>query len=334
MSSKSIEDAKELFSKTLLTETDLKSHLEDIEQFYQNQVNQYYFTSQDGYKLTAVGIKFTDSPFHYPLVIIPGRGETAHKYAELLYSLSKLKLNVYILFVRGQGESQRLLRDRQRCHLENFDVLRDDLQHMLHDLNISQYMLLGFSLGGLMSVDLILHGNCTPLRTCLIAPFIWPYFKAPPFVLSAFVCLLGSLPPFKYAYTPHGSAYKKIPFEENYHSHCKTRYEEYHNYYAEHPELTIGGPTYAFVCQCVRKQRELLSTPLKFKLPLRVYICGEDKVVSSEMAAKFFNAHAQDGGLLQLVREDGVYHDVLNEIDDYRNRILAEALAFLFGEQK
>ncbi len=332
MSSKSIADANALFTGALLSEESLKSRLSDIEQFYQMQVKKFDFVSSDGYKLTAVGINHHDSPFSVPLVIIPGRGEIAHKYAELLYSLSSIRLNTYVLFARGQGESQRLLADRQRCHLESFEVLRQDIAQMLSELGISRYMLMGFSLGGLISLDLIKNGQHPPLRCCLIAPFLWPYFKAPAPLLYAFVTLLGSLPYFKYAYTPHGSAYRKVPFEQNYHSHCQTRYEGYHGYYAAHPELTIGGPTYAFVKECVKKQSELFGSSFAFKLPLCVYLCGEDRVVSSEKAEQFFKAHRGDGPQLVINQEPQVFHDVLNELDSYRTRILSGGLTFLFGE--
>lgn len=100
------------------------------------------FKTKDGYTVTAAKMDADDATD--TLVIIPGRGEIPHKFAEFLYTLNLLKISAVILFARGQAESTRLLQDLQKCHINHFEDLAKDDLFMLDKLNIKNYKLLAF----------------------------------------------------------------------------------------------------------------------------------------------------------------------------------------------
>lgn len=320
------------FAPILLSEQELPAKREEIEQFYSQKVKLHSFM-HDGLEITAAELN-PQSHEYPPLVIVPGRGENRHKYAELLFSLNRLDLRVIICLSRGQGDSQRLLADHQKCHINRFDELRFDVAFMLSELKVQDFYLLAFSMGALISLDLIKNGPVRPLKAALIAPYLWPVVKYSRRTLKLAAYVLGTLPFTRYRYTPRGREYRRVPFEENYHSHCRERYSAYHDYYAEHPQLTTGSPTYGFIREATRKQEELMGGHFELGLPVYVQLAGADKVVSSPAAAHFFEQHSRDSFPPRVTEVPGCYHDVLNEIDEYRNPMLESALRFLYeGEE-
>lgn len=311
----------------IICSDDLPGYERAIESFYAEHIKLCSITSPDGFKLCAA----LSEPGNWTrsLLILPGRGETAHKYAELFYSLRNKPLRVAVCFARGQGNSQRLLADPHRCHIRCFDELSEDIWTMLKALKFEKFGLLGFSLGGLIGLDFIRKAKLLPEKAAMLAPFLWPAMKISPALLYYVVNFLGALPVIREKYTPYGSEYKRIAFEENHHSHCKVRYEAYHDYYAKHPELNIGSPTWSFVREALRTQKMLCRAFTTLPVPFYCRCAGVDKVVSTARARQFFTSRKGcpcDFGVIE-----DTYHDILNESDCYRTPALCGALNFLFS---
>ncbi len=304
-----------------------------IESFYKKYVEIHTAQYASGLHVRAAVISPPNASSQ--IVLIPGRGETAHKYAEFLYCMYHAGIKTAVLFARGQGISDRLLKDPQRCHIDKFSYLTLDIALLISELGFKEYGMLAFSLGGLIALDFVCSDLpvAKPKKLALIAPFLFPAMKISPTVLTIASSIIGSLPIIKNAFTPYGREYKRIPFEENHHSHSEIRYKAYHDYYASHKELTIGSPTWGFVKATTLKQNELFS--LKGQLPVPIYVqtASEDKVVSSDACTKFFKKHQKDFNAPIVSSLSGAYHDVLNEIDEIRNPALNRAIEFLL-EQK
>lgn len=309
------------------TET-LKKDREMLEKFYLSNVENLSFTNPEGYELTASRL-IVDNPVE-SLVIIPGRGEIAHKFCELFYSLSKLKVAAVVIFARGQGSSTRVLPDRQKYHIEHFEDYAKDVTFVLDKLYIRDYNLLAFSLGGLISLDILKNQENKPKRVSLIAPYLWPYFNLKKPSLYFFISLLDALPFTRTMYTPHGSEYKKLEFEGNHHSHDPERFNYYHDYFEKHPVYTIGGPTFHFVKEAMKKQLELFKDKFEFTVPVFCQSAGDDKVVSTKEAQRFFEKHANDPVPPKFEVIENAYHDIINESDEFRIKSLTKALDFLF----
>lgn len=300
-----------------------------IENFYANDVVHHRIKRSESLHLSA--LELTPPAYEHTLVIIPGRAECEHKYAEFLWSLSNVPVRVLVLFVRGQGSSDKVIAGTQKCHIDDFDLYLDDVDYMLDFLQVEHFRLLAFSLGGLIALELYRHGRHKPERMALLAPFIFPAYDIPAPFLKALTCIMGTLPGLKYSYTPHGREYEKIPFEENHHSHSRVRYEAYHDYYARHPEVALAGPTYGFVRQCLKKQLSLLDSNFEFNIPVFCLSAGKDQVVSTPYCAQFFRKHRRDVVRPVYQNLSGAFHDLLNEADEYRRPALLRACNFLFN---
>lgn len=314
-------------SEEIISSEHLPGYNSAIENFYFEHVQLRQIQSPDGLRLCAA--LYEPENWSRSLLVIPGRGETAHKYAELIFNLRQKNLRIAVCFARGQGNSQRLLADPHRCHIRSFDELSEDIWTMLKALNFQNFGLLGFSLGGLIGLDFIRKCKLLPHKAAMLVPFLWPAYAVPPVVLYAVVNVLGAIPVIREQYTPYGSDYKRIPFEENHHSHCRLRYEAYHDYYALHPELNIGSPTWSFVREALRTQKMLYHTMAELPVPFYCRCAGVDKVVSTARARLFFSTRkgcSCDFGII-----DDAWHDILNESDCYRTPALCGALNFLFS---
>ncbi len=310
-----------------LSAIDFASKQDDIECFWREKVKICTFDRGDGIK-TRVAIA-EPKLFHTTIAVIPGRGETAHKYAEFLYCTYKTGIKVVVLFARGQGIADRLLINHQKCHIINFNDETLDIDYMINQLNLNNFGLLAFSLGGLLALDLIFSAKKLPRKVALIAPFLWPHTNLSPWFLKTVVHTLGSLPFIKECFTPYGKEYQRILFKDNHHSHCQIRYEAYHNYYQKHPELTIGSPTWGFVHQALKKQQSLFKTTKELPVPMLIQTAQFDKVVSTEATNKFFSLHSSNHNQPIVLSLPSSYHDVLNESDEIRNTALNRALDFL-----
>ena len=323
------------------TEASLASLSPQIEEFYEQELKFHRIHVSDNLVLSAVELK---APPGTPgtslqdssntLVIVPGRAETEHKYAELLYHLKDTGLRVLVCFVRGQGQSSMVLYDSNKCHVERFLHYRHDLENILSYLDVGpDFKLLGFSLGGLISLEFCFNTTYPykPKAVALIAPFLGIRMPFSPKLVYPILKILCNIRAFALAYTPHGKEYQRVPFEENYHSHSRLRYNLYHDYYASHPQMALAGPTYKFVKCCMQAQGRLHKRKSRFTFPMLCLSAGADQVVSTKAAQEFCREHSHDPvpPTFELVAH--AYHDILNESDNYRNEPLLKALNFLFN---
>ena len=317
----------------LTTASDYMRQLPHIEDFYNSKIIKHTLCVNPNIKLSAIELA-CEKPLQ-TLVIIPGRAECEHKYAELLYSLRQQHIRVLVIFVRGQGLSSKIIKNSLKCHIEDFNIYRKDLSFALQELKVtSPYMMMAFSMGGLIALDFIMHEQNKPARLVLMAPYLWPAFNLPDPFLKTFVLTMGRLPFTKYCYTPHGKKYKKIAFKDNHHSHSLDRYETYHDYYALHPQVALSGPTFGFVKEALKKQLEIHNKKFDFIIPTLVITAGNDKVVSTPHTIQFFRKHLKDIGRPKYINIPGSFHDLLNEADEYRHLALTYAFRFLLNGEK
>jgi lysophospholipase len=87
-----------------------------------------FFTARDGKKIRYAHFAATGRPMKGTVVILPGRNECIEKYFETIRDLSGRGLGSALIDWRGQGSSDRLIRDRQRGYEKFFSHYAKDLQ--------------------------------------------------------------------------------------------------------------------------------------------------------------------------------------------------------------
>lgn len=327
--------------QNLGSEAFLAENLAEIEEFFDSSIKHHRIHASGNLFLSAIelpapqgasGVSLEDSS--NTLVIIAGRAESENKYAELLYSLKDTGIRVIVAFVRGQGKSTPVLYDSNKCHVERFLHYRADFENILSYLDVGpDFKLLGFSLGGLISLEFCFNTSFAykPKSLVLICPFLGVNFLLPAKVVYPILKTMCNFRPFALSYTPFGKEYVRTPFEENIHSHCPLRYKIYHDYYDKNPELALAGPTYKFVRCCLQAQLRLNRIKCNFDFPTLCLSAGADMVVSTQAAKEFCAHHKHDRVPPKFELIPHAYHDILNESDGYRNPTLMKALNFLFN---
>ena len=95
-------------------------------------------------------------PLKGTVVILPGRNECIEKYFETARNLSERGFSTATLDWRGQGGSDRLLRDPQRGHVQSFYDYARDLDQFFEEVVLPDcrgpYYVLAHSTGSLIAL--------------------------------------------------------------------------------------------------------------------------------------------------------------------------------------
>lgn len=266
------------------------------------------------------------------VVVLQGRNETIEKYFETVRDLERRSLAAALLDWRGQGGSDRMLRNPQRGHVESFATYADDLERFFDEVVLPDcrppYHVLAHSTGGLVAL------LCAPRlvnriqRIVLTAPLI-EFAGA-----AGSTAWIGRL-----AATLHalglGSMYlgsgrrspEPGPFEGNALTSDPGRHARNAALFRAHPELFLGGPTVAWVrAACIASAT--IRDPdfaAQIRTPVLMIAAGADSVVSTP-AIERQAALLRSGSSLTL---DGARHEILQEADRFREPFWAAFDAFV-----
>ena len=93
-----------------------------------------FFTTRDGKKIRYGLFAAVTRPLKGTVVLLPGRNECIEKYFETIRNLTDRGLGVATLDWRGQGGSDRLLRDPQRGYVRSFYDYTGDLEQFFEEI--------------------------------------------------------------------------------------------------------------------------------------------------------------------------------------------------------
>ncbi len=271
------------------------------------------------------------SPFHdKTLVILPGRSESYMKYPEVAYDFYHLGYDIFIIDHRGQGRSGRMLNDRQKGHVEAFDHYVDDLATLIELEMASRQShhcyALAHSMGGaILSRFLMRYPTSVFCAVALCAPMFGIHLPMPRWLANFLVDQAEPSLKRRNAYALSTGQWRPLPYFMNLLTHSYARYQRYLRYYADYPELRLGGPTYHWMRESLRMGDNLIENAGKIQTPLIVLQASADKIVSNQALLAFCELHqkAETGKKEQnpLIIQ-GAYHEILFEKDVLRAQAL------------
>jgi lysophospholipase len=175
----------------------------DVVAKLQTEVMPYFETGKAGTLLGKGQVELAYRTFELKdekgaLVLLPGRAETIHKYAEVVYDLRNLGLSVYILEHRGQGESG-LVEGVGPQFVQSYDDYVEDLDTFIREVvNVrsrSPLFLMGHSMGGAIASLYIAQHPGIFKGLILSAPMFdintHPYSKPIAKKLAQLMCKIG-----------------------------------------------------------------------------------------------------------------------------------------------
>jgi lysophospholipase len=266
--------------------------------------------------------------------LFQGRGEWIEKYFETVRDLRSRGFAVATLDWRGQGFSDRALRDRFKGYVRNFSEYDVDLETFIREIVLPDcpppLFALAHSTGATVLIRAAHRGRRWFDRMVLIAPLIGlarvGVTPAAPFLVRAMRLVgLGRM------YVPGGEAVvmESRPFVGNILTSDPVRYARNAAVLEAEPALGLGRPTVAWTDAAFRAMRVLQerSYPAHIRQPILIIAAGSDAIVSNA-AIEDFATLLRAGSHLVVV---GSQHELLMEQDRYRAQFWAAFDAFVPG---
>ena len=266
--------------------------------------------------------------------LFQGRSEFIEKYFETVRDLRARGFAVATLDWRGQGLSQRLLRNSRKGYVRSFNEYAIDLDTFINEVVLPDCPPPHFALAHSMGASILLRaaheGNRTFDRTVLLAPMIGlPGLRRTRATrIAVRVMRLAGL---GMSYVPGGDATVMLqrPFIGNLLTSDPVRYARNVAVVEANPEVSIGWPTVAWADSAFKVMSEFAmpSYPMKIRQPLLIIAAGHDQIVST-LAIDEFAIRLRAGSHLIV---PGARHELLMEQDRFRGQVLAAFDAFVPG---
>ncbi|MCH9765369.1 MAG: alpha/beta hydrolase [Alphaproteobacteria bacterium] len=289
----------------------------------------------DGVRLRFARWSATRGPRRGTVCLFGGRGEFIEKYFEVIADLRRRGFAVAMMDWRGQGGSQRLLRNPRKGHVRDYRDYEKDLLRFMKDIVLPDcpppFVAMAHSMGG----TILLHNAVRPgswfERIVLTAPLIALntekiHYPQPVVRLYAEAsCLLGMAT----AYVRGGSDIpeEQVAFENNRITDDHERWTRNKSILDVAPELGLGSPTNSWLratCRaCTRLQNPGFAA--RIQVPMLVFAAGNDEIVSTP-AIEDFCVGLKVGTHILL---PGSEHEILQETDGVRQRFWAAFDAYL-----
>ena len=252
-------------------------------------------------------------------IILQGRTEFIERYAETVEALLQRGFHVVAFDWRGQGGSERLLADKSRGHVDQFDDYLLDLDAVISSvvepLGPMPRIALAHSMGGAVLLR-ALHRDAGRFERCVLsAPMIGLSMVKRPRAAHFAARMLAVLG-FSDRYVPGGTAETTIPFADNPLTRDEARHSIAGKIFSVAPDLAIASPTIGWAATSFAAMAALQHPSIAAAITTPILIAaGPDDRITSTPMAKAFAARLPNGRFLALT---GAEHEVLLEIEPVR----------------
>jgi acylglycerol lipase len=266
---------------------------------------------------TADGIELATEHHLVPecrgrLVIVHGYAEHKGRYRGLVGELVAAGYQCHLLDLRGHGRS-----GGRRGHVARFEEYRTDLERFLVEVRTfatpAPLLLLGHSLGGLITLDFVLHHPEVFDSLTVSSPFLAPALKIP--------VLKRTLLPLVAIFFPALAVQSGLQAARL--SHDAQVVKAY-----ETDPLIFSTVTLGWFVAVRNGQQEVFNRAGEIRTPILGLIGDADPIADPNRTRSLFERLGSEPK--RLVAYSGLFHEVFNELE--RSRVVAELLAWL-GER-
>lgn len=264
--------------------------------------------------------------------IFTGRSEYIEKYGRIIRQLCERGFYVVSLDWRGQGLSERPLKERMKGHVENFGEYQNDVAVLMADDRVydlpEPHVLICHSMGGCIGTRTLIEGRMTPAAVIMSAPMLGLSMSRVETVASKVLIggskLVGGATAFAPDPKPRIPYVQKTDFEAN----TLTGDAEHFDWMRKHLErvsdLALGTPTIGWLEEAIKETKELAAAPAP-EQPILYFLGLEEEIVSPD-AIRIAAARAENAELVEI---DSAKHEVFMETAERRSQAWAAIDAFL-----
>lgn len=280
----------------------------------------FFFTGKSGKRLRAAFCPAIGSA-RGSMLFSPGRSEYLEKFLELARDVTAHGFNFAVIDHRGQGLSDRLLKDPLKGHVKKFSDYAADMEtlHALLAERLTGPLYLGaHSMGGLIAADVARRGKLDLAGMVLSAPMFG--FKAGNAGMVAMVRIANALG--MSTKTPPGvdgggaqsaNAAKTLTSDPARFARDTARN-------AQNTDIHLGAPTFGWLKAAINLQNNMFKPGGFDALTMPIYMAsaGNEMLISNKAIRR---AHKQ---MPQAVYENipGALHELIEEQDQYRDRFM------------
>ena len=251
------------------------------------------------------------------IIFSPGRTEFIEKYLETASDFIERGFNILILDPRGQGLSDRLLEDKMKSYVDDFQDYADDLAFVAEEFSSllpKPHIVMGHSMGGTIALQAVLSGAMNPSAVVCSAPMLGLFDLDTPIMKWAIrgLAALG----LKTKNLPFQSQRNglPVPFNINKLTSDKDRYRHWAAYFQTSPRLRVGQPTFGWIVQSLKSMAWVNRNAGELNIPCLIVAAGADPIVDPASNENFaFKARATfkvvPGALHELFLERDIYRD-------------------------
>jgi len=261
------------------------------------------------------------------IIFSPGGTEFIEKYLETATDFIERGFSVLMLDPRGQGLSDRLLDNKLKSYVRDFQDYADDLAFVATEfgpLLPKPHIVMGHSMGGTIALQSVISGVLNPSAVICSAPMLGLYDLDTPILkwtmrgLAALGLKTNNLP---FQKQRNGLP---VPFNVNKLTSDRDRYRHWAAYFQTSPRLRLGPPTYGWIVAALKGMNYVNRNAAELNIPCLIVAAGADPIVDPASNSDFA---AKAGASFKVV--PGAMHELFLERDIYRDQFFAEFEDFL-----
>lgn len=290
-----------------------------------------FFTAHDGLQLRYAIFRSTATVAKGTVVLLHGRNESIEKYFEVIRDINEMGLWVATFDWRGQGGSDRMLKNPTKGFVRRFSDYEQDLELFLNGIVLPDtrlpFFLVAHSMGGLIALSSAPFLANRIERMALVAPFV---------DLGGQKLSRGAIKIITRLSSAIGLGWLSVAknrglraFEGNPLTSDRKRFKRNSDLLVAHPHLRLGPPTLRWTREMFEAMDRVNSLKFLAKIAIPTLILGasEDPIVPmrsiEKLATKFRAA--------KLIMFDGARHEILQESRRFRDPALAAIETFIPG---
>ncbi len=292
-----------------------------------------YLRTRDNVRLRYAVWRNAGAGSRGTICLVHGRTEFIEKYFETINDFLERGFTVATFDWRGQGGSQRLIRNPKWGYVDTFGDYLRDLESFHADILLPEcpppFYLVGHSMGGLVSLMAGIRDRLMFDRMFLSAPMLaiadTPLSMAGMAKATEFLSYIGA------GRIPLGRKADRSPGEDTFPGNPLTsditRYMRTVNVYRERPDLEISSPTIRWLAAAfgAMAQAGRDDFPARVNVPVLMLAGARDEVVSTP-AIEHMGLRLRTGRHAVIAN---ARHELFMENDDVRGQVFAAFDAFI-----
>lgn len=300
--------------------------LAELQPFFEQCPTQY-LAGKNNIKIAYRHFAHTESAERKLLILVNGRAENMMKWAEPAYDFYHQGYDVLLFDHRGQGYSERLLKDGEKGYIDEFRFYADDMAKIIENItalfSYTAQHLVAHSMGALIATYYLANYAHKIDRAVLSSPFYGVPLRHP--VRDELIIALMNLVGQGERYVFGKGPYKPADLDHNELSTSQARIAWMNQVNQTHPHLHLGGPTFRWVHLGLNAIKRLPSVIPRIEIPVLILQAENEKIVENKNLAKLTALFPK----AQREIVPNAKHEILFERDDTRVPVMMNIKLFL-----